>query len=141
MTVLDQSLGTLACSISGATEVFHEYRLDFCCGGKHTLREAAAAKGLPAEQIEARLLALQNLPAPTADWRGAGNPALIAYILERFHAQHRKQLPELIRLARRVEHVHGGNPDCPAGLADHLETCARNWKAICSKRSKYFSPC
>jgi regulator of cell morphogenesis and NO signaling len=30
-------------------------------------------------------------------------------------------LPELIRMARRVEAVHRDNPHVPAGLADHLE--------------------
>ncbi len=47
--------------------------------------------------------------------------ALIEYIVSRFHAGHRKQLPELIRLARRVEHAHAGHPRCPEGLADELE--------------------
>jgi len=31
------------------------------------------------------------------------------------------EIPELIRLARRVEQVHEHDPDCPSGLADHLE--------------------
>lgn len=47
--------------------------------------------------------------------------ALIEYIVSRFHAGHREQLPELIRLARRVELVHAGHPRCPNGLADELE--------------------
>jgi regulator of cell morphogenesis and NO signaling len=34
---------------------------------------------------------------------------------------HREQLPELIRMARRVEAVHRDNPDVPTGLADLLE--------------------
>jgi regulator of cell morphogenesis and NO signaling len=41
--------------------------------------------------------------------------------LTRFHALHREQLPELIRMARRVEAVHRESPDVPAGLAAHLE--------------------
>ena len=39
----------------------------------------------------------------------------------RLHDVHRIQLPELARLAKRVEHVHGERADCPNGLAAHLE--------------------
>jgi regulator of cell morphogenesis and NO signaling len=46
---------------------------------------------------------------------------LIEYIVSRFHAGHREQLPELIRLSRRVEHLHAGHARCPEGLADELE--------------------
>lgn len=47
--------------------------------------------------------------------------ALIDHILERYHDVHRKQFPELIRMARRVEAVHGEHPNAPVGLAAFLE--------------------
>lgn len=59
MTLLDQSLGALARSIPGATQIFHDHKLDFCCGGKHSLREAAAGRGVDAQLIADRLQALQ----------------------------------------------------------------------------------
>jgi len=55
-----------------------------------------------------------------ADWHAAPVEDLVAYIVKRFHERHREQLPELIRLARKVEHVHASDPACPAGLADTL---------------------
>jgi regulator of cell morphogenesis and NO signaling len=68
---------------------------------------------------------MEAKPRPIAasnetDWSQAEPAALIAHLLDRFHASHREQLPELIRLARRVEQVHGDRADCPRGLADHL---------------------
>ena len=48
-------------------------------------------------------------------------PKLIDYILECYHKKHRHQLPELVRMARRVEQVHAEKPDVPAGLADVLQ--------------------
>src|SRR5690606_1355535 len=56
-----------------------------------------------------------------ADWHAAPVEDLVAYIVKRFHERHREQLPELIRLARKVEHVHASDPACPAGLADALD--------------------
>ena len=119
---LDQSLGQIARQLAGATAVFHAYQLDFCCNGDRTLRQAATEAGLDANAIAQRL---QDLPPMAAqsqerDWAAAAPAELIAHILKRFHAAHREQLPELIRLARRVEQVHAQREGCPLGLADHL---------------------
>lgn len=56
---------------------------------------------------------------PTTSETAAG---LIDHILTRYHTVHRAQLPELIRMAQRVEAVHLENPHVPAGLADLLKT-------------------
>jgi regulator of cell morphogenesis and NO signaling len=45
---------------------------------------------------------------------------LIELIQTRYHDTHRREFPEAIRLARKVEAVHAGRPDCPRGLADLL---------------------
>ena len=117
--LLEQTLGNLACLIPGATRVFHQHRLDFCCGGNTRLADAARQQGLDAEALALQLAALEGL-GDTTDWRQVPAAELIEHILERFHDRHREQLPELIRLASRVEHVHGSKPDCPRGLAEHL---------------------
>ena len=64
-----------------------------------------------------------SVPASTAfaEWRSASVDELVAHIVKRFHEKHRDQLPELIRLSRKVEYVHQHNSECPAGLADALE--------------------
>jgi regulator of cell morphogenesis and NO signaling len=50
--------------------------------------------------------------------------ALIAHILARYHDTHRRELPELLRLAARVEQRHVGHAQVPAGLHAHLEELA-----------------
>lgn len=47
-------------------------------------------------------------------------PALIEHIVERYHETHRRELPELVALARKVERVHGTDPNAPHGLAEAL---------------------
>ena len=118
--LLQQSLGSIACEIPGATRIFHAHKLDFCCGGQLSLSEAATRRGLDAEAIAAELQNLGALKGDLQDWRAAPDAELIGHILERYHARHREQLPELIRLAQRVEQVHGDRDDCPAGLTDLL---------------------
>lgn len=115
----DQTLGSLACLIPGATRVFRQYKLDFCCGGNTRLRDAALQRSLDAQAIADELAALGSDPTEP-DWRNEPPTALIDHVLERFHERHREQLPELIRLANCVEQVHGNKADCPTGLAEHL---------------------
>ena len=43
--------------------------------------------------------------------------ALISHIFMRYHEVHRRQLPELIRMAAKVEAVHAGHEVAPTGLA------------------------
>jgi len=132
------SLGEIARAIPGATTVLHKYRLDFCCGGAHTLQEAATKKGVPADQIAAELEQLrQNSRDSPAE---LDEVALVDHILSQFHAKHRVQLPELIRLATRVEKVHGDHPDCPKGLSAHLGFMAHDLEQHMQKEEQVLFP-
>ena len=114
----DQPIGQIAVALPGATAIFRRLKLDFCCGGQISLRQAVTDKGLDLGEMQAELAALdRSNDTPPA----ASVPELIDHILERYHAVHREQLPELIRMARRVEAVHRDHPDVPTGLAALLE--------------------
>ena len=120
--------------------MFHEYDLDFCCGGKKSLGEAAAQRSLDPAQIEARLVALSSNPPRETDWGLASAAELIDHILARYHDVHRQQLPELIRLALKVEQVHADSPECPAGLADHLRTMQQELESHMQKEEQVLFP-
>jgi regulator of cell morphogenesis and NO signaling len=114
-----KAIGQIAVDLPGATAIFRRLKLDFCCGGQIALQEACDRKGLETGAVLSELASLQR------DDRvpDAQDPAaLIDHILNRYHAVHREQLPELIRMARRVEAVHRDHPEVPVGLAHHLET-------------------
>jgi len=114
----DQAIGQIAVELPGATAVFRRLKLDFCCGGQLALADACARKGLSLDAVVAELAALDR----PADATLPTTPeALVEHILERYHAVHREQLPELIRMARRVEAVHRDHPQVPVGLAEHLD--------------------
>ncbi|MBU1308004.1 MAG: iron-sulfur cluster repair protein YtfE [Gammaproteobacteria bacterium] len=140
LPLLEQSLGHLATSIAGATAVFHQYKLDFCCGGKQSLADALAKKQLDPAAVLSALEQLQQQDISFTDWRSKPVKELIAYILERFHERHRRQLPELIRLARRVEHVHIDDPQCPTGLTDHLDDMYQELESHMMKEEQILFP-
>lgn len=120
MNLLEQSLGQLACDLPGATRIFHRYKLDFCCGGQQSLREAMEAGDVEPADLLADLAEIRHDEVQEQDWRHAPMSELIEHILLRFHEVHREQLPELIRLARQVEETHGQRADHPTGLVKHL---------------------
>ncbi|MBS1186465.1 MAG: putative regulator of cell morphosis and signaling [Burkholderiaceae bacterium] len=140
MELLDQTIGSIACDIPGATRIFHQHKLDFCCGGGKSLREAAQRRGVDTAVLTAELEQLRQSQQSGRDWRDAPVPELIMHILERFHERHREQLPELIRLARRVEEVHGDKPECPLGLAALLEGVEQELESHMQKEEQILFP-
>lgn len=140
MDLIDRPLGQLARTIPGATRVFHEYNLDFCCGGKQSLRQAAEQKALDPAAIEGRLLALGSGDGDSRDWTRSSPAELIDHILVRYHDRHREQLPELIRLSSKVEQVHGDRADCPVGLADLLRGMQQELESHMRKEEQVLFP-
>ena len=137
---LNQTLGDIACALPGATRLFHDFELDFCCDGGKTLSDAAFDQMLDVTAIVARLEALDPKDSAEHDWRTAATPDLIDHIIVRFHERHREQWPELIRLSRRVEMVHAGKPGCPTGLADVLEDLAQELESHMLKEERVLFP-
>ena len=132
-----QSLGHLAVQIPGATAVFRRLKLDFCCGGQQSLENACTSKGLDTDAVLDEIQALQQHEAPP---QAPVPTELIDHILRRYHEVHRQQLPELIRMARRVEAVHRDHPQVPRGLADHLETMEQELLEHMSKEEQILFP-
>lgn len=140
MVLLEQTIANIACEIPGATRVFHKFKLDFCCGGQQPLKDAIAHRNLDATLVITELEQVQQLPSHEIDWRTATPSALIDFILERFHALHRIQLPELIRLTNRVEHVHADKIGCPLGLGAHLVDMLRELEGHMQKEEQILFP-
>lgn len=118
MNYADQLISDLAISLPMVTEIFRKNRIDFCCGGNLTLKEACARKQINLDSIIEELKKLQvNRPN---DFQERPLHELTSFIVERYHQDLRRRLPELIALAEKVERVHADHPACPNGLAQLL---------------------
>jgi len=133
-----RTLADIAAAVPGATGVFRRAKLDFCCGGQVPLGEAAAAKGLSLAALEQELgaVAARGLPASLP----ADTDAMIGVIETRFHAVHRQELPELVKLAKRVEAVHAQHPAMPRGIAALLQGLADELEAHMQKEEQILFP-
>jgi regulator of cell morphogenesis and NO signaling len=134
----ERTLGDIARSLPGATAVFRRAKLDFCCGGEVALAKAAAAKGLPLDGLVAELQTLAAASGPATP--ELPTDELLDHIESRFHAVHRRELPELVRLARRVEAVHKDNAASPHGLADLLARVAVELESHMQKEEMILFP-
>ena len=120
MQPMTTSLGDLARANPSSTRVFLRHRLDFCCGGRHTLAEACERAGLDPAAIAAELEREAARGDAPPSWEARSQTELADHIESYYHAALRRDLPPLIEAARKVERVHAGKPGVPAGLADVL---------------------
>jgi regulator of cell morphogenesis and NO signaling len=112
MNYAERRVADIAANLPGATQVFRNHKIDFCCGGQIPLSEAVGTRGAALARIEAELAALETGAADAPQ----STDQLIEHVLERYHATHRAELPELIRLAARVEARHAENAAVPRGI-------------------------
>lgn len=105
---LDTPLGDIASAFPASTRVFEARGLDYCCGGRRPLREAASAAGVAGERILEDLEALASAGvAPGRDWRAASAGELIDHLLATHHAFTRAELARLLPLMTKVAGEHG----------------------------------
>lgn len=104
----DETLGQIAAKDLRKAQVFKKYGLDFCCGGKKTVKEACAEKGLDVTKVEQELQQADKMPSsrpiPYGDW---SLDFLADYIVNTHHSYVRKNLPDITAYADKVMKVHG----------------------------------
>lgn len=106
----EETIGEMATKDLRKVEVFKKYGLDFCCGGKKTVKEACAEKGLDVTKVEKELQQADRMPAahtiPYDEWDIS---FLTDYIVNTHHRYVRKNLPEIVKYAKKVMEVHSDN--------------------------------
>ncbi|MEP6864344.1 MAG: iron-sulfur cluster repair di-iron protein [Deltaproteobacteria bacterium] len=114
------TLADFARTQPSATRVFMRHKLDFCCGGRKSLADACASRGLDADQILRELDVEARRGDDPPSWERRTQSELADHIESHYHAALRKDVPLLINASRKVERVHADKPGVPAGLADVL---------------------
>ncbi|MEO6734079.1 MAG: iron-sulfur cluster repair di-iron protein [Ferruginibacter sp.] len=106
----DETLGEIAAKDLRKAAIFKKYGIDFCCGGKKTVKEACAEKGLDVTKIEQELQQTDKnfttRPLPYGDWT---LDFLADYIVNTHHSYVKKTLPDLRQYAAKVAGVHGNH--------------------------------
>lgn len=119
MNYANESLSEIVLKIPMASELFRKNRLDFCCGGKKSLKDACEARSLNMNEIISELEKLGTKGKSAVEELSLDE--MTAFIIDRYHEDLRRRIPELLFLAEKVERVHKDNSDCPHGLAELLQ--------------------
>lgn len=110
MSPIDPSttVGQLVADRPGRARVFEQFGLDYCCGGKTTLREACVVRGVDPQDVVRALHQADTSSASTdgTDWACTPLVELITNILDTHHAYLRRELPRLTQIAGKVREVH-----------------------------------
>jgi len=121
----DDTVGEIVAKDMYKAQVFKKYGIDFCCGGKKTVKQACAEKGLDVTLIEQELQqadkAVANHALPFNEW---SLDFLADYIVNTHHAYVKKNLPEIRGYAAKVAQVHGNRH--PELLSVHQQVEAIN---------------
>ena len=104
--LLERTVGELVAERPSRSRLFEKHGIDYCCGGKRSLLDAASQAGI---DVEAFLSSLETLPADTEDrdWRSASVRDLVGHILTAHHDWLKENLPRIAMLATKVARVHG----------------------------------
>ncbi|HEX3023791.1 MAG TPA: iron-sulfur cluster repair di-iron protein [Chitinophagaceae bacterium] len=105
----DETLGQIAAKDLHKAQIFKKYGLDFCCGGKKTVKEACAEKGLDVTKVEQELQQAEKTsvsakPLPYNEWE---LDFLADYIVNTHHSYVKKNLPDIVAYSNKVYGVHG----------------------------------
>jgi regulator of cell morphogenesis and NO signaling len=104
----NETLGEIAAKDLRKAQIFKKYGIDFCCGGKKTVKEVCEEKGLDINIIEKELLEADKMvatrPLPYNEWN---LDFLADYIVNTHHSYVKKTLPDIKNYAAKVAQVHG----------------------------------
>lgn len=104
---MNQTVGELVAEQPGRSRVFERFGIDYCCGGKRTLRDACQEKGLDCQDVQRALATVTASSDAPVDWTTRPLTELADHIEQTHHAYLRRELPRLGQMVRKVAAVHG----------------------------------
>jgi regulator of cell morphogenesis and NO signaling len=100
----------LAVSVPGATRIFQEHCIDYCCRGARSLADACAAAGVAVNDLVAALeqatLRDAGSTAMEPRWERASVSDLVEHLVSHHHDHTRTELERLAGLADKVVAAH-----------------------------------
>ncbi len=110
-TTLDletQRVSAIALQHPSAVAVFTRHNIDFCCGGKQSLKDACEKAGISVDTVMSELYQTEASAIPgTIRFDTWDVPLLTDFIVQHHHQYVKRSIPELNELLDKVCSVHG----------------------------------
>lgn len=108
--ISNRTIGDIVTQDFRTATIFKEAGIDFCCGGKKTLEEACAEKGIDPGKIQAQLDQPEKIAGAVTHKFNEWEPGFLCdYIVNEHHSFVRKALPDLVHYTQKIASVHGQN--------------------------------
>ena len=104
-----ESVGEIAAKDLRKAEVFKKYGIDFCCGGKKSLKQVCEEKGLNIGIVEAELESSPQQILSGNNYDRWELDFLADYIYNQHHLYYYNEAPVIRGLITKVMHHHGTN--------------------------------
>ena len=128
-------------SYPNALTVLNRYSIDYCCGGKRSLKEACDKVGLNADTVWDEIVHGRNngnsYLSRFTTWQA---PLLVDYILQNHHAYVKEVIPQLQELLDKVCSVHGEDHIALAEVRDDFNDLAEELLTHMQKEEKILFP-
>lgn len=139
--ITSRTIGEIVADDFRAATVFKEAGIDFCCGGKLTLEDACAEKGLDPAYIAGQLDNIETKPGMIIHNFREWQPGFLCdYIVNEQHSFVRKTLPELEFYTRKIANVHWENHPELLEVADLFAEVSRELKLHLQKEEDILFP-
>ncbi len=106
--IRNKSVGEIVKLNFRAADVFSNYGIDFCCGGKISVAEACANAKTEVSTVISALENLKNQPGVAVHDFDSWNIGFLSDYIQNTHHQYvSKAIPQILPLAEKVADVHG----------------------------------
>jgi len=102
-----ETVGQIAAKDIRKAEVFRKYGIDFCCGGKKSLKQACEEKGLLLADIEIALEGARATAKIVENYDRWSPDFLADYIFNKHHQYYYDEAPVIYELVMKVANHHG----------------------------------
>lgn len=106
----NQKLGEVVSIFSGASRIFNDVKIDYCCGGHDTLGKALREKGIDSDKFIQKLNEeyekFMESNEEYIDWRIVKPVNLMKNILDTHHEYTKRELKEIDALLSKILKVH-----------------------------------
>jgi regulator of cell morphogenesis and NO signaling len=120
--------------------VFHEFGIDFCCGGRQTLAEACRERNTDPEEVMAALTRSCSAPGIAPRFDEWSPEALIGYIVGHHHAFVRRALPPLVAHVWKLAAAHGDRHPELRDVAPAIDRLATDMLSHMAKEERILFP-
>jgi regulator of cell morphogenesis and NO signaling len=104
-------VATVVAEYPATLKMFEALGIDYCCGGRRLLTEAATQAGMPVETLisvlQTTIDQAASAPAVARDWQQMPLDELMDHIVQEYHTRLARELPLLDEMMAKVARAHG----------------------------------